>query len=83
MDTIHKLPHCVRFVQKAFLTNNYGFDTTMLFVFLFFFCSIDEISSVVESVVHNTLLNVFIEANSDEFTIDRPLCAITKSILSS
>lgn len=38
----------------------------------------DELCSIVDSTVQNTLLNVIIEANLGEFTVDNPLCSITK-----
>jgi hypothetical protein len=41
----------------------------------------DEINSVVDDMMQNTLLNVIIEANVGEFSIDNPLCSITKSNL--
>ena len=45
----------------------------------FFPLSNDELNSIVDGTMKDTLLNVFIEANSGEFSVDNPLCTITKS----
>ena len=49
------------------------------YFFSLLYCSNEEVYSVVEDAVESTLMNIFVEVTSGEFSINRPLCTIIKS----